>query len=53
MTFVRLWEDRPLARVSHPVRNARLPELVWVAEPTGPILVVDDLASPGRIWSRR
>ena len=45
--FVQLWEDRPLVGVSHPARNARLPELVWVAEPAGPILVVDDVASTG------
>jgi predicted amidophosphoribosyltransferase len=45
--FVELWADRPLAGVSHPARNARLPELVWAAEPAGPILIVDDVASTG------
>jgi hypothetical protein len=45
--FVQLWEDRPVAGVSHPARNARLPELTWLAQPRGPILIVDDVASTG------
>jgi len=45
--FLRVWQDRPLVGVSHPARNARLPVLVWVAQPAGPILVVDDVASTG------
>ena len=47
MAFIQFWEDRPLAGVSHPARNARLPELVWVSKPAGPILIVDDVASTG------
>jgi len=45
--FVQLWEDRPVAGVSHPARNARLPGLDWVARPSGPVLVIDDVATTG------
>lgn len=45
--FVQLWEDRPVAGVSHPARNARLPGLDWIARPPGPVLVVDDVATTG------
>jgi hypothetical protein len=45
--FVKLWRDRPIKGVSHPKEFSRLPPLDWAAEPAGPVVVVDDLATSG------
>lgn len=44
---VRAFEDRFVEGVSHPKEFARLPPLVVAAEPTGPVLIVDDVATSG------
>lgn len=48
LPFARVFEDRLVeGGSSHPQRYARLGPLVWQDRPTGPVLLVDDLATTG------
>lgn len=46
-TMTRVFADRFVTGVSHPKEFARLPPLVVTGEPSGPVLVVDDIATSG------
>lgn len=45
--FLQAFADRFVKGSSHPKEFRRLPALEMVAEPTGPVLLVDDLATSG------
>ena len=47
LPFLQVWADRFVSGVSHPKEFAKLPPLDWQAEPPGPMLLVDDVATSG------
>ncbi|AWK90310.1 phosphoribosyltransferase [Azospirillum thermophilum] len=47
LPFLQVWADRFVAGVSHPKEFAKLPPLEWQADPPGPMLLVDDVATSG------
>jgi hypothetical protein len=47
LPYQQCFADRFMPGSSHPRTNADLPPLEWVAKPTGPVLLVDDLATSG------
>ena len=47
LPFQELFQPRPDRGSSHPRRNQALPPLRWAQIPTGPVLIVDDIATSG------
>lgn len=47
LPFLQVWADRFVSGVSHPKEFAKLPPLVWQADPPGPMLLIDDVATSG------
>lgn len=47
LPFLQVWADRFVSGVSHPKEFVKLPALVWQADPPGPMLLVDDVATSG------
>lgn len=47
LPFRPLFKVRPVKGSSHPRQNLRLPPLEWAAQPDGPTLLIDDVATSG------
>src|SRR5271156_3364925 len=45
--FLEVFQDRFVRGASHPKEFRKLPPLIWHEKPTGPLLIVDDVATSG------
>jgi predicted amidophosphoribosyltransferase len=45
--YVQAWKARPVSGVSHPKEFSKLGPLAWAQKVTGPVVIVDDIATSG------